>query len=134
MKWNSSTKEWECSTDLNGAGGSVTSVDGLVGALTISNTSGAGATITIDDASTTQKGIAQFNATNFSASSGTINTIQNISTTSSPTFSNVTLSSLSTTGIVHNNASGVLSTSALNLAGGVTEITGTLPIGNGGIS
>ncbi len=132
LKWNSSTKEWECSTDLNGAGGSVTSVDGLVGALTISNTSGAGATITIDDASTTQKGIAQFNATNFSASSGTINTIQNISTTSSPTFNNVTLSSLSTTGIVHNNASGVLSTSALNLAGGVTEITGTLPIGNGG--
>ncbi|MFA6016423.1 MAG: hypothetical protein WC742_15295, partial [Gallionellaceae bacterium] len=44
----------------------------------------------------------------------------------------ITFSGLSTTGIVHNNASGVLSTSAINLAGGASEITGILPVGNGG--
>ncbi|GIK83396.1 MAG: hypothetical protein BroJett025_00180 [Patescibacteria group bacterium] len=43
----------------------------------------------------------------------------------------ITFSGLST-GIVHSNGSGVLSSSALNLAGGATEITGTLPTTNGG--
>ncbi len=37
-----------------------------------------------------------------------------------------------TTGVVQSNGSGVLSSSALNLAGGASLITGTLPIGNGG--
>src|SRR5205807_2389208 len=44
----------------------------------------------------------------------------------------ITFSSLSTTGIVHNNASGVLSTSPLSLSGGATEISGILPVTNGG--
>src|SRR5205085_783139 len=43
----------------------------------------------------------------------------------------ITFSSLNTVGIVHNNASGVLSTSALNLAGGANEVSGILPVGNG---
>jgi len=39
------------------------------------------------NASTSVKGVASFNSTNFSASSGAINTVQNINTGSSPTFS-----------------------------------------------
>src|SRR3989344_1925446 len=35
-------------------------------------------------------------------------------------------------GVIHSNASGVLSSSAVNLAGGSSEVTGTLPVGNGG--
>ncbi|MDO8269396.1 MAG: MerR family transcriptional regulator, partial [Candidatus Levybacteria bacterium] len=43
----------------------------------------------------------------------------------------ITLGGLST-GIVKSNGSGVLSSAALNLAGGATEVTGILPIDNGG--
>lgn len=43
----------------------------------------------------------------------------------------ITFSDLSA-GIVHVNASGVLSSSALNLAGGSSEVTGTLPVAHGG--
>jgi hypothetical protein len=43
----------------------------------------------------------------------------------------ITFSGLGT-GIVHSNGSGVLSSSALNLAGGATEVTGALPATNGG--
>jgi hypothetical protein len=77
-----------CSTGSN-----VSSLDGLTGALTLANSSGSGGTVTINDASTSQKGIAQFNSTNFSASSGTINTIQNINTAAAPTFGQLTLTS-----------------------------------------
>ncbi|OGM63284.1 hypothetical protein A3A76_04530, partial [Candidatus Woesebacteria bacterium RIFCSPLOWO2_01_FULL_39_23] len=44
----------------------------------------------------------------------------------------ITFSGLSSAGIVHNSAAGLLSTSAVNLAGGSSEITGILPVGNGG--
>ena len=43
----------------------------------------------------------------------------------------VTLSALGT-GIVHSDATGLLSSSAINLAGGASEITGSLPAANGG--
>lgn len=43
----------------------------------------------------------------------------------------ITFSSLST-GILHSNVNGVVTSSALNLAGGGTEITGTLPVTSGG--
>src|SRR6185503_14595959 len=36
------------------------------------------------------------------------------------------------TGVVHSNGTGVLSSSAVNLAGGSNEVTGILPVGNGG--
>ncbi len=44
---------------------------------------------------------------------------------------NVTIAGL-TTGLVHSTNVGVLTSSALNLAGGASEVTGTLPLGNGG--
>jgi len=47
-----------------GSGG-VSSLDGLNGALALANSSGTGSTITMDNASATAKGIAQFNGTNF---------------------------------------------------------------------
>lgn len=69
-----------------GAGAGVSSLDGLTGALVLANSTGGGSTITIDDATTTAKGIASFNTTNFSVSSGAVNTIQNIHTGATPTF------------------------------------------------
>jgi len=74
------------------SGSGVASVDGLTGALTIANSSGASTTITIDDASTVAKGIASYNSTNFSVSSGAVNTIQNIDSGASPTFAGLSLS------------------------------------------
>ncbi|MBX6334128.1 hypothetical protein IRY61_02170, partial [Candidatus Saccharibacteria bacterium] len=70
----------------------VQSLNGLTGNITIANATGLVDTITIDDASTSNKGIAQFNGMNFSVSGGIVNTIQNISTGSSPTFNSLTLS------------------------------------------
>jgi hypothetical protein len=75
----------------SGGGGGVVSLNGLTNILTLANATGSGSTITINDASTAQKGIAQFNATNFSAASGIINTIQNIAVTSAPTFAGLTV-------------------------------------------
>jgi hypothetical protein len=80
-----------------GAGGGVTSLNGLSGILTLANSTGSGATITIDNAAAdgSTKGIAAFNSTNFSASSGVINTIQGISTAASPSFTGLSLTGLS---------------------------------------
>lgn len=81
------------STDCGfAAGGSgVTSLNGILGALSIANASAAGSTVTINNASTSGKGIAQFSSTNFTASAGVIDTIQGISTAASPTFAGLTL-------------------------------------------
>ncbi len=95
----------------SGAGG-VASLDGLTGALTINNTAGAGSAITIDDATTAAKGIASFNATNFSAAGGVVNTIQGIAATSAPTFAGLTLSSALTVG---NGGTGLSTLSANQL-------------------
>lgn len=70
-------------------GSGVTTLNGLSGALNISNASAAGSTITIDNASTSSKGIASFSGTNFSVSGGAVNTVQDINATATPTFSGV---------------------------------------------
>ena len=76
----------------------VNSLNGVSGALSITAVDPAsidttGTTITIRDASYTTKGLASFNGGNFIVSNGAVNTIQNISTTSAPTFAGLSLSS-----------------------------------------
>ncbi|MGH7196846.1 MAG: carbohydrate binding domain-containing protein [Candidatus Saccharimonadales bacterium] len=110
----------------------VTSVNGLTGALTIANASGAGSTITINDASTVAKGIASFNATNFTASSGAVNTVQDINTTAAPTFGRLTLTSsqASSPMLLVNNTNGAATGNLLDLQqSGVSRLNVT-PAGN----
>ncbi len=135
-----------------GSGG-VASIDGQTGVVTMNNATGAGGVITIDDASTSQKGIAQFNSTNFSVNLGTVNTIQNISATSSPTFAGLTLTgalsvssggtganTLTAGGILFGNgtgaitASGVLSNGQLLIGDGSGAPTAATLTGGTGIN
>ncbi len=102
-------------------GSGVSTLNGLSGALTVANASAAGSTITIDDASTTTKGIASFNSTNFTASGGTINTVQNINTGATPTFAG-----LNTNSITPSAAMTVgVTTQTLLLQGSTATITST---------
>lgn len=74
-----------------GAAAGVDSLVGLTGTLSIANASAAGSTITIDTASSSAKGLASFNASNLTVTNGNVNTIQDISVSSAPTFSGLTL-------------------------------------------
>ncbi|HEV2412974.1 MAG TPA: hypothetical protein VGS28_04210 [Candidatus Saccharimonadales bacterium] len=71
----------------------VSLLDGLAGSLTIANSTGSGSTVTIQNASTSQLGLAEFNSTNFTVSSGIANTVQNINTAATPTFATLNLTS-----------------------------------------
>jgi trimeric autotransporter adhesin len=84
-----------------GAGG-VSSIDGLSGAVTLANSTGAGSTVTISNAAADglTKGIATFNSSNFSAAGGVINTIQDINTGASPTFANITVTTVVNTNTI----------------------------------
>ena len=119
-----------CTTSGGGGGGAVDSLNGLNGSLTLANASGSGSTITIDDASTTAKGIASFNSSNFTVSAGAVNTAQNISVTSTPSFAGLTLNgnlSIGTNSIVTNGAT-INSTELDVLDNGIdeSEVTGTI--------
>jgi hypothetical protein len=104
-----------------GGGAAVDSLNGLTGNLTVANSTAAGTVITIDDASTSQKGIASFSATNFSVTNGAVNTVQNINTGATPTFAGI-----NTNSITPSAALTVGSTSqTLTLQGSNTTITRT---------
>ena len=107
-----------------GGSGSVSSLDGLTGALTINNSTGAGSAITINNAAADglTKGIATFNSTNFTAASGVVNTVQNINTGATPTFNGLNLSTALT---VANGGTGlgVLTANQLLFANSTTTIS-----------
>jgi len=110
-------------TNIISAGsGGVTSLQGTTGDLTLSNATLLGTTITIDDASTSAKGIASFNNTNFSVVTGDVNTAQDIATTSSPQFA----------GINFKNGGGGAVTLQSSASSGA--LTFTLPSADGGAS
>ena len=108
-------------TIASSGGSAITSVNGQSGpTLTVANATAASNIITINNALAdgSTKGIAAFNATNFSASSGVVNTIQDISTGASPTFANLT-------------SSGFLKATALRNA---TDVVFSLPVTGSGAS
>lgn len=84
----------------------VTSLNGLTGALNIANASAAGSTITLDDASTVNKGIASFNSTNFTVSGGAVNTVQDINSAATPTFAGVNTNTITPSGTLTVGATG----------------------------
>jgi hypothetical protein len=61
--------------------------------LAITNGDGVAGNITLAgiDASTTVKGVASFNSTNFSVAAGAVNMVQNINTAATPTFAGLTV-------------------------------------------
>lgn len=113
-----------------GVGSGVNSLNGLYGSLSIANATAAGSTITINNASTNAKGLAQFNATNFSVTGGVVNTAQNIATTATPTFSalqvtnNATIGGALTIGIACTPGQ-ILTTNGSGTVVCVTDDTGT---------
>lgn len=120
------------------SGGGVASLNGLTGGLSLSNASGSGSTITIDNASTVSKGIASFNATNFAISSGAVNTVQSINTGATPTFAGVNTNTITPSGTltiggtgqaftVQGNASSVLTATS---GGGTTTVAFVSPTAN----
>jgi hypothetical protein len=100
-------------------GGGVSSLNGLTGALSIANAAAAGSTITLDDASTVNKGIASFNATNFTVTGGAVNTIQDINSAATPTFAGVNTNTITPSGAL---TVGISAQTAL-LQGSTTTIT-----------
>ncbi len=103
--------------------GGVTSLNGLTGGLTIANATGSVNTITINDATTVSKGIASFNSSNFSISSGAVNTIQNISTSATPTFAGVNTNNITPTGALSIGSAGQ-TLSLLGNASSLFQVTG----------
>lgn len=79
-----------------GVGSGVNSLNGLYGSLSIANANASGTTVTINDAGTGAKGLAQFNATNFSVTGGVVNTAQDITVTAAPTFASLQVSNNAT--------------------------------------
>lgn len=102
----------------------VASLNGLNGVLTLANASGAGSTITIDDATTATKGIASFNSTNFSVAGGAVNTTQDIDSSASPTFAGVNTNSVAPTAAFTLGATGQQFTLQGNAASTITSTSG----------
>ena len=115
-----------CTTSGGGAGGAVDSINGINGAVLLNNSSVAGSTITINDASTSTKGIASFNSSNFSVANGAVNTIQDIGVSSTPTFNALTLNTplgISSGGTGASTAAGARTNLGAAASGANTDIT-----------
>lgn len=112
----------------------VVSLNAQVGALTLVNSSAVGSVVTIDDASVSNKGIAQFNASNFSANGGVINTIQDVNTSAKPTFGQLTLISLNAANpmLLVNNTSANATGNLLDLQ--VTAVSQFIVSSSGNVS
>jgi hypothetical protein len=108
----------------SGGSSGVTSLNGLTGVLSLANASGAGSTVTIDNASTSAKGIASFNSSNFSVTSGAVNTIQNIGTGASPTFAAVNTNTITPSGAMTVGATGQSLTLQGSAASTITATSG----------
>jgi hypothetical protein len=98
----------------------VTNGDGVAGNITLAGV----------DASTTVKGVASFNSTNFSVAAGAVNSIQNINTAATPTFAGL-LASGTTFNLANATATTVNfagAASALNVgaAAGTVTFAGSL--------
>jgi hypothetical protein len=121
-------------TDGQLANAGVVSLNAQVGALTLANSSTLGSTITIDDASVTNKGIAQFNANNFNTVGGIVNTSQDINTSARPTFGQLTLTSLNAANpmLLVNNTSASATGNLLDLQ--VTAISQFIVTSSGNVS
>ena len=103
-------------------GGSVNSLNGLSGTLTIANASGTGSTITINAATTSSEGIASFSGSNFSVTGGAVDTIQDINTGATPTFAGLDTNIITPSGAMTVGATG----QALTLQGSsATALTAT---------
>lgn len=90
---------------LNGLNGVLSIVEGEgIDVATGSNT----ITVSGENASTSNKGIASFDSGNFSVSSGAVNTIQDIDSGASPTFSGLTIPALTAGRVVFSGSSNQL--------------------------
>ncbi len=127
---------------LTVSGGSVTLPAGSIGNTALANSSitvtpsagtgisvsgspvSLGGTLTIAgiDASTTVKGVASFNSSNFSVASGAVNTIQGISSAASPTFTALTLSAVSNQLVL-----GTTNTTTISSTAPAANRTATIP-------
>ncbi|MFI5271293.1 MAG: hypothetical protein ACHQT9_04600, partial [Candidatus Saccharimonadales bacterium] len=106
----------------------VISLNGIAGALTLQNATSTGSTLTINDALAdgSTKGIATFNATNFTASGGLINTVQGISSAATPQFAGLTLTGNLTLGTANtvfaNNLVQTAAGQQLNINAGADQL------------
>ncbi|MDQ3099202.1 MAG: hypothetical protein M3Q44_05640 [bacterium] len=160
LKWNDGLSMWECSTDAGAGGVGIINVEendvvvsGSAGtldflgadfALTESPSGEINLAIDYTNSNITRKNVGEtisgawVFSNGLSLTGGLNNNSGGITSTGAITGATgitssgtITLSGLST-GVVQSNGSGVLSSSALNLAGGSSYVTGALPATNGG--
>lgn len=117
--------------------GTSTTINGGFGAVTLANATnpiGFNGTITIDNAAAdgTTKGIATFNASNFSSAGGVINTIQGINFAASPQFTGLKLTGLAAHGVLIGEGAGaIISVADTSTPGRCLISTGADPIWSG---
>lgn len=102
----------------------VVGTSNITGATTLGSTLGVTGATTMSGGASISSGLN--NNSGGITNAGAITGATGLTSSGTITFSNLS------TGILHSNVNGVVSSSAVNLAGGANEITGTLPVNNGG--